>query len=129
MIDEAVKLASEPLAALQVEVHPYLDQTKVWRPRAAMASRALGYCRGARQGAGRRGALGARQDCVAGRAALDREEGGANNPSRAPRSANGSENLASLEFTLSDAEMAEIDRLKRPDSRVVSPPRRLKWDS
>ena len=29
MIDEAVKVASEPLAALQVEVHPYLDQTKV----------------------------------------------------------------------------------------------------
>jgi len=29
MIEEAVKLASEPIAVLQIETHPYLDQSKV----------------------------------------------------------------------------------------------------
>ena len=39
------------------------------------------------------------------------------------------ENLASLDFALSDAEVAEIDALKRPDGRVVNPPHAPKWDS
>jgi diketogulonate reductase-like aldo/keto reductase len=39
------------------------------------------------------------------------------------------ENLASLEFSLGDAEMAEIDRLKRPGARIVSPPQAPQWDS
>jgi hypothetical protein len=34
----------------------------------------------------------------------------------------------SLEFKLSDAEMAEIERLKKPDARIVSPPQAPKWD-
>jgi diketogulonate reductase-like aldo/keto reductase len=40
-----------------------------------------------------------------------------------------SENLGSLELTLSAAEMAEIDTLKRPNARIVSPPQAPKWDS
>jgi len=40
-----------------------------------------------------------------------------------------SENLGSLDFTLSAAEMAEIDTLKRPGSRIVSPPQAPPWDS
>jgi len=39
------------------------------------------------------------------------------------------ENLGSLDFKLSDAEMAEIGKLKRPDSRIVSPPQAPKWDT
>jgi diketogulonate reductase-like aldo/keto reductase len=39
------------------------------------------------------------------------------------------ENLGSLDFRLSDAEMAEIGKLKRPDSRIVSPPQAPQWDS
>jgi 2,5-diketo-D-gluconate reductase B len=38
-------------------------------------------------------------------------------------------NLAVFDFTLSDAEMAEIGKLKRPDGRVVNPPHAPKWDS
>jgi diketogulonate reductase-like aldo/keto reductase len=33
------------------------------------------------------------------------------------------------DFELSDAEMTEIAALKRPDSRIVSPPQAPKWDS
>jgi len=39
------------------------------------------------------------------------------------------ENLGSLAFKLSDAEMAEIGKLTRADARVVSPPQAPKWDT
>ena len=39
------------------------------------------------------------------------------------------ENLGSLAFELSGAEMAEISALKRPGSRIVSPPQAPQWDS
>jgi diketogulonate reductase-like aldo/keto reductase len=38
------------------------------------------------------------------------------------------ENLGSLDFTLNEAERAEIAKLKRADSRIVSPPQAPKWD-
>jgi len=49
-----------------------------------------------------------------------------------PRTANADHmaaNLAASDFTLSDAEVQEIDKLKRPDGRVVNPPHAPKWDS
>jgi diketogulonate reductase-like aldo/keto reductase len=48
-----------------------------------------------------------------------------------PRSSNPgrlAENMAIFDFTLSDREIAEIAKLKRPDSRVVNPPHAPKWD-
>ena len=39
------------------------------------------------------------------------------------------ENMAIFDFALSDAEMAEIAKLQRPNSRVVNPPHAPKWDS
>jgi 2,5-diketo-D-gluconate reductase B len=39
------------------------------------------------------------------------------------------DNLAVTEFTLSDAEMAEISKLAKPDGRVVNPPHAPQWDS
>src|ERR1700692_1995048 len=44
MIDEAVKLATEPLAALQIEAHPYLDQTKVIAAARRHGMAVVGYC-------------------------------------------------------------------------------------
>jgi 2,5-diketo-D-gluconate reductase B len=49
-----------------------------------------------------------------------------------PRTANPDHmaaNGAVSDFTLSDAEMAEIGKLKRPDGRVVNPPHAPKWDA
>ncbi len=37
--------------------------------------------------------------------------------------------MAIFDFALSDAEMAEIAGLKRPDGRVVNPPHAPKWDN
>ena len=39
------------------------------------------------------------------------------------------QNLEVFDFKLSDAEMAEIGKLKRPDGRIVNPPHAPKWDS
>jgi len=38
-------------------------------------------------------------------------------------------NLAASDFTLSDAEMRDIDGLKRSDGRVVNPPHAPQWDT
>ena len=134
MIDEAVKVASEPLARCRSRCIPISI-----RPRCLAAARrhglaVVGYCplaRGKVPGDEVLSRIGRAhgKSAGAGRAALDRA-GKASCRSRGRRSANGSrENLASLEFTLSDAEMAEIDTLGAPDSRVVSPPQAPKWDS
>ena len=39
------------------------------------------------------------------------------------------ENLEIFDFSLTDAEMAAIAKLKRPDGRVVSPAHAPKWDN
>jgi diketogulonate reductase-like aldo/keto reductase len=38
-------------------------------------------------------------------------------------------NLAVFDFILSECEMAEIGKLKRPDGRVVNPPHAPTWDA
>ena len=75
MLDEATKLATEPLVTNQIEVHPFLDQTQgAGRLQEArhvgdrlLPDRAR---QGARQRDARAHRQGARQELVAGRAAL-----------------------------------------------------------
>jgi 2,5-diketo-D-gluconate reductase B len=132
MIDEAVKLASEPIAVLQIETHPYLDQTKVLAAARRHGMAVVGYCPLARgkvpadpvlQGIAR--AHGKTPSQVA----LCFLEQQAIIPiPRTSKRERLAENLASLDFKLSDAEMADIGKLKRPDSRIVSPPQAPKWD-
>jgi 2,5-diketo-D-gluconate reductase B len=133
MLDEATSTASEPLAALQIETHPYLDQTKVLAAAHRLGLAVVGYCPLAR------GKVPA--DAVL------QHIGRAHNKSPAqvslrfleqekiipiPRTSKRerlAENLGSLEFKLTDAEMAEIAMLARPGSRIVSPPQAPQWDS
>jgi len=133
MLDEATSTASEPLAALQIETHPYLDQTKVLAAAHRHGLAVVGYCPLAR-------------GKVPADAVLQRI-GRAHNKSPAqvslrfleqekiipiPRTSKRerlAENLGSLEFKLTDAEMAEIAMLARPGSRIVSPPQAPQWDS
>ena len=44
MIEEATELASEPIAVLQIETHPYLDQTKVIAAARRHGMAVVGYC-------------------------------------------------------------------------------------
>jgi 2,5-diketo-D-gluconate reductase B len=133
MIEEAAKLATEPLAALQIEVHPYLDQTKVIAAARRHGMAVVAYCPLAR------GKVPA--DATLQRIAQAHGQSPAQVALRwleqqaiipIPRTSKRerlAENLGSLDFTVSAAEMAEIDRLKRPGARIVSPPQAPPWDT
>jgi diketogulonate reductase-like aldo/keto reductase len=133
MLDEAVKLSSEPLVTNQIEVHPFLDQSKVLAACKKHGISVTAYCPIAR-------------GKVPGNEVLERI-GKAHGKSSSqvalrylvqqgiipiPRTANPAhlaDNLAVTEFTLSDAEMAEIAKLKKPDGRVVNPAHAPQWDA
>jgi diketogulonate reductase-like aldo/keto reductase len=133
MLDEATKLSTEPLVTNQIEVHPFLDQTKVLTTCRKLGMSVTAYCPLAR-------------GKVPGNEALERI-GKAHGKTGAqvslrwllqqgliviPRTAKPDHmaaNLAAENFTLSAAETAEIDGLKRPDARVVNPPHSPQWDS
>jgi diketogulonate reductase-like aldo/keto reductase len=132
LIEEAVKLATEPLVTNQIEVHPFLDQSKVIAACRRHGLSVTAYCplaRGKVPGDPVLTRIGQAHHKSASQAAL-----------RyliqlgvivIPRSSNAgrlAENLAIFDFKLSDAEMAEIGKLKRPDGRVVNPPHAPKWD-
>jgi 2,5-diketo-D-gluconate reductase B len=133
LIEEAVKLATEPLVTNQIEVHPFLDQSKVIAACRRHGLSVTAYCplaRGKVPGDPVLTSIGKAHHKSASQAAL-----------RyliqlglivIPRSSNAgrlAENLAIFDFKLSDAEMAEIGKLKRPDGRVVNPPHAPKWDN
>ena len=132
MLDEAVKLAGEPLVTNQIEVHPFLDQSKVLAACRRHGISVTAYCPLAR-------------GKVPGNAVLERI-GKAHGKSASqvalrylvqqgiipiPRTANPDHlaaDLALFDFGLSDAEMAEIHTLKRADGRVVNPAHAPQWD-
>jgi diketogulonate reductase-like aldo/keto reductase len=133
MLDEATKAASEPLAALQIETHPYLDQTKILAAARRLGLAVVGYCPLARgkvpadavlQKIGR--AHGKSPAQVSLRFLEQEKIIPIPRTSKRERLA---ENLGSLAFKLTDAEMAEIAMLARPGSRIVSPPQAPQWDS
>src|SRR5580700_4604783 len=133
MLDEATARASEPIAVLQIETQPYLDQTKILAAARRHGMAVVGYCPLARgkvpddtvlQGIGR--AHGKSPAQVALRFLEQQAIIPIPRTSKRERLA---ENLGSLGFKLTDAEMAEISMLARPGSRIVSPPQAPQRDS
>jgi diketogulonate reductase-like aldo/keto reductase len=132
LLDEAVKLSSEPLVTNQIEVHPFLDQSKVLAKSRAHGLAVTAYCpiaRGKVPGNPVLERIGKKHGKTAAEVALRWlvQQGiivipGTSKPERLK------ENMAIFDFQLSDAEMAEIGALKRPDGRVVNPPHAPKWD-
>jgi 2,5-diketo-D-gluconate reductase B len=134
MLDAAIALCPEPLVTLQVECHPYLDQSKVI---AACRERGLvltAYCPLARgrlrddavlAGIGRR--FGKTPAQVALRWLMQQEIIAA-----IPRSSNAAriaENIDIFDFELADDDMRRIGALKRPDGRTANPAGRAPvWD-
>jgi 2,5-diketo-D-gluconate reductase B len=133
MLDEAVRLATEPLVTNQIEVHPFLDQSKVLAACRRHGIAVTAYCPIAR-------------GKVPGNEVLERIAKAHRKSSSQvalrylvqqgimpiPRTANPDHlaaNLALWDFALSDAEMAEIGKLARPDGRVVNPAHSPQWDS
>jgi 2,5-diketo-D-gluconate reductase B len=133
LLQQAVELASEPLVTNQIEVHPFLDQDKVIAACDRYGLAVTAYCPIAR-------------GKIPGNEVLERI-GKAHGKSSSqialrylvqrgivpiPRTANPDHlaaNLAVFDFDLSDAEMAEIGKLKQPGGRVVNPPHAPKWDN
>jgi 2,5-diketo-D-gluconate reductase B len=133
LLDEASKIADEPMVTNQIEMHPFLDQTKVMAASRKQGLSVTAYCPIAR-------------GKLPGNELLDRigQKYGKTGPQVSlrwlvqqgvipiPRTANRdklAQNLDVFDFNLTDAEMAEIAALKRPDSRIVNPPHAPKWDS
>lgn len=133
MLNEAVKYATEPLVANQIEVHPFLDQTKVLTKCRELDISVTAYCPAARgrvpgdETLGRKGrAHGKTATQVALRWLVQQRV------IPIPRSASPEHlkaNLDIFDFELTDAEMADITALKRADGRVVSPPFAPQWDT
>jgi len=132
LIEEAVRLATEPLVTNQIEVHPYLDQGKVIAACRKHGISLTAYCplaRGRVPGDAVLAGIGQRHGKTASQVALRWlvQQGIVVIP-RSSKPERLAENMAVFDFTLSDAEMAEIARLRRPDSRVVNPSHAPKWD-
>ena len=134
LLDEAIATCSEPIAALQAEYHPYLDQKKLL---AAARARGLVYIAYCPLGRGRLfGDLiladiakthGRSVAQVALRWLLQQDVASIPFSSKPERIA---DNFGIFDFTLSDDEMRRISALKRPDGRVANPAGRVAggWD-
>jgi 2,5-diketo-D-gluconate reductase B len=124
LIEEAVKIAAEPLVCDQVEMHVFLDQSKVVAACRRHGMAVVAYSPIARGGAKNDQVL-ARIGKVHGKSAVQVslrflvQQGIVVIP-RTSRVERLSENLAIFDFALSDAEMVEIASLAHRDGRVVN---------
>ena len=134
LLDQAIAACSEPLAALQAEYHPYLDQAKLLAATRARGLVFIAYCplgRGRLFGdpvlADIARAHGRSVAQVALRWLLQQDVASIPFSSKPERIA---DNFGVFDFVLSDDEMRRIAALKRPDGRVANPAGRVPggWD-
>ena len=132
LLDEAERLADEPLINNQIEVHPFLDQNTILADCERRGISVTAYCP---LGRGR----------IPGHAVLDRIAKGYNKTEAQialrwlvqqglmaiPRTATPEKmklNIDIFDFKLSEAEMTEIGTLAEPNGRLINPPQAPKWD-
>ena len=134
MIEDAIRLCPEPIVNVQVEYHPYLDQTKLLAAVRRLGLAMTAYCP---LGRGRMisdpmvaaiaHAKGKSVAQVVLRWHLQQP-----NVIPIPRSSNPqrqAENINVFDFTLSDDEMKRIHALARPGGRIANPVGRAPdWD-
>jgi diketogulonate reductase-like aldo/keto reductase len=135
LLNDAVALASEPIAANQCEYHPHLDQLKV-----IAACRQHGVTFVSYTPLGRATSGGVMEEPVV-KAIADRLERTTAQVTlrwhvqqglvAIPRSSNKArvaENLAVYDFELTPADMTAVGNLARANGRVVNPTTAPKWD-
>ena len=132
LLDEANKVSPEPLVCNQIEMHPFLDQSKVVAACKRLGMAVVAYSPIARGGA--------QEDAVLGRIGKTHGKSAAQVSLRflvqqgivvIPRTSKVErleENIALFDFTLSDAEMAEIGKLGHRGDRIVDWTWSPKWD-
>ena len=123
LLDEAVKLSTEPLVCNQFEMHPFLDQSKLVAACRAHGMAVTAYSPIARGNAkndalltriGKAHGKTAAQVCL--RYLVQQKIAVIPRTSKLERL---EENCSIFDFALSDAEMAEIAQLARPGGRIV----------
>lgn len=132
LIDEAVKLATEPLVVDQVEWHPFIDQSKVRAAclRHGMAVTAYSpIARGKTAGNDVLKKIGAAHGKTAAQVSLRflLQEGAIVIP-RTSRPERLTENFAIFDFALGEEEMADIRALAHPQGRIVDWSGSPEWD-
>jgi diketogulonate reductase-like aldo/keto reductase len=133
LLDQAGALASEPLVTNQIEVHPFLDQSRVLAACRRHGLSVTAYCplaRGKVPGSEVLRRIGDAHGKSSSQVALRYlvQQGIIPIP-RTADPAHLAANLAVFDFTLSPDEMAEIDKLRRSNVRVVNPPHAPQWDA
>jgi 2,5-diketo-D-gluconate reductase B len=127
-MEEAVRLSPEPLVCNQIEIHPYLDQRKVIAAARRLGLAVVAHCpiaRGAIFGDPVIERIAGSHRKTAAQIALRWliQQGIVIIP-RSSRLERAAENFDVFDFELSVSDMAEIDGLKRPDSRIIT---EAKW--
>jgi 2,5-diketo-D-gluconate reductase B len=132
LTEEAVKVATEPLVTNQIEVHPFIDRSKVIDAARRNGLSITAYCpiaRGAAPGDAVLARIGAAHGKSPAQVSLRYLIQQRIIP--IPRSSDPqhiADNFAVFDFTLSAADMAELDKLKSANKRIVSPPHAPQWD-
>jgi diketogulonate reductase-like aldo/keto reductase len=136
LIDQAMQLTKEPIVCNQVEYHPHLDQTKVLAACRRHGLAVVAYCPLGRGNVGgvleepAVKAIAARLGRTAGQVVMrwHMQQPGV---IAVPKSATPSriaENLDVFGFELSDADMAALSGLAKPNGRVVNLAFAPEWD-
>lgn len=132
MVEDAVRLSGEPLVTNQVELHPFLDQSKVISACKQRGLSVTAYCPIARGSAAGDKVL-ARIGKAHGKSAAQVSlrylaQRGIIAIPRTSKKARLAENFAIFDFVLSPEQMREIDRLANPRGRVVNWSASPQWD-
>jgi 2,5-diketo-D-gluconate reductase B len=132
LIEEAVKLSSEPIVTNQIEWHPYLDEEKVRATCAKHGIAVTAYCpiaRGRAAGDEALTRIGKTHGKTAGQVSLRwLVQKGAIVIPRTSKVERLTENMSIFDFVLTPQEMAEVDALAKPAGRVVSVGWAPNWD-
>jgi 2,5-diketo-D-gluconate reductase B len=132
LIEQAVKLSSEPIVTNQIEWHPYLDEHKVHAACRKHGIAVTAYCpiaRGRAVGDEVLTRVGKRHGKTAGQVSLRwLIQKGAIVIPRTSKVERLTENMTIFDFELSAADMAEVDALAKPAGRVVSVGWAPRWD-
>ena len=133
LIEEAVKVTSEPIVTNQIEWHPYLDQSKVvaaCRKHGIAVTAYSPIARGRTVGDDVIGRIGKKYGKSEGQVSLRwLVQQGAIVIPRTSRVERLSENMDIFDFELTAQEIEQIRGLARPDGRVVNVSFAPKWDT
>lgn len=133
-LDEAIRVSPEPIAATQIEYHPYLDQSRLLAAIRRHGLAITAYCPIALGKVARDAGLiaigekyGKSAVQVTLRWLIQQDDVIAIPRTSKPERLK--ENLAVFDFRLTDGEMDQISRMTIPDSRLINEPQWVpRWD-